>query len=462
MAVRQTHVAGRFFPEDQQALDALLAEYDAQWQGLRAELPSVPRAVISPHAGYAFSGKLTAAAWAALARGTPDRIAILSPSHRARFDGIAVPTAHDSVEVPKKRVRIDARACHALIRADLAHGHEAAFAEEHGIDTQLPFARYYHPKVPVVPMVIGDATEGQVAQAIDRLTRMKGETLFVLSSDLSHFLTQEQALRIDAQTAGLIETGQGARLTPSHACGARALSGWLASQTGAGCRALRLGMHTSFAASQNAERVVGYGAWGLFAPEDDILDGTSRRALLNVAQAALTSRLTKGLPPEIDVNSFAVQLRTLMASFVTLERGGRLRGCIGSMVPHRSLVADVAANAVKAGFEDPRFDRLTTAELGDLDVKVSVLTRPAPFEVTDEADLVARLIPEVSGAILSDGDRRGLFLPSVWASVSDPQEFVTALKRKAGLPPDHWSDSLRIQTFRAEAFEGRADQERAA
>ncbi|WGW02710.1 AmmeMemoRadiSam system protein A [Tropicibacter oceani] len=462
MAVRQTRVAGTFFPNDQQALDRVLGGYDNDWQDMRAGLPSAARAVIAPHAGYDFSGKLAAAAWAALSGADPARIAILSPSHHEAFDGIAVPTIHDAVEVPRRRVRIDSRACAALIRSDMAHGREAAFEREHGIDTQLPFARHHFPKVPVVPMVIGNATEGQVAAAIDRLCRMQGETLFVLSSDLSHFLTQEQALRIDTQTAGLIEAGQGARLTPAHACGARALSGWLASQAGAGCRPLRLGMHSSFTATQDASRVVGYGAWGFFAPQDDILDNASRAALLSLARAALGSRLARGCSPEIDVNSFAVQLRTLMASFVTLERSGQLRGCVGSMAPHRPLAADVAANAVKAGFEDPRFAPISGDEIDALDIKIAVLTRPAPLAITSEADLLEALVPHETGVILGDGDKRGVLLPSVWAGVPNPRDFLAALKRKAGLAPDHWSDSLQVQTFRTEVVTSRAQSSRAA
>ena len=289
-------------------------------------------------------------------------------------------------------------------------------------------------------------------EPIDRLDAMEGETLFILSSDLSHFLTQDQALRIDAQTAGLIETGQGAKLTPAHACGARAIAGWLASEAGRACRALRLGQFTSFNTTRDPGRVVGYGAWGLYDAASDILSDNLRRELLRVARAGLASRIAKGRAPEVGLDSFPMPLRTVMASFVTLEIGGRLRGCVGSMVAHRPLVADVIANAVKAGFEDRRFGPLSAEELEQADIKVSLLTRSQNIEPESEAELLAQLVPGDTGLILAEGDKRALFLPSVWGSLTDPLAFVQALRRKAGFEANCWSDAQEFRIFRAEQF----------
>lgn len=453
MAVRTSRVAGRFFPSDKAELSSILEAYAKKTQGLGEALPHQPVAVISPHAGYAFCGGLTAGAWAVTQSMTPDRIAILSPSHAHAFDGIAVPGDHDQVGLPGMRIKLDGAACTSLVRARKARTEDAAFANEHGIDTQLPFARKIHPKVPVVPVVIGNATEGQVASVIDRLAAMQGQTLFVFSSDLSHFLTQEQALRIDAQTAGLIETGQGAKLTPAHACGARAVSGWLASETGRDTRALRLGQFTSFNTSRDAQRVVGYGAWSFSNPTCDILSDGLRRELLRAARAGLTSRLAKGRMPEVGLDSFPVPLRTIMASFVTLEIEGRLRGCVGSMMAHRPLITDVIVNAIKAGFEDRRFKPVTARELNAAEVKISVLTKPRLIDPESEADLLQQLVPGETGLIVAEQDKRALFLPSVWSSLSEPRDFLRGLRRKAGLAPDTWSDGQEFRLFRAEKFD---------
>jgi AmmeMemoRadiSam system protein A/AmmeMemoRadiSam system protein B len=453
MVIRTSRVAGRFFPGDKDTLKTMLGDYAQKTEALPQVLSAPPRAVVSPHAGYAFCGGLTAGAWALTRHCKPARIAILSPSHHHGFDGIAVPGDHDTVGLPGMRVKLDVEACKSLTRARKAKVLDAAFEAEHGIDTQLPFARNTHSGVPVVPLVIGNATEGQVAAVIDRLDKMAGETVFILSSDLSHFLTQEQAQRIDTQTAGLIETGQGARLTPAHACGARAIAGWFASEAGRASRALRLGQFTSFNTTRDAARVVGYGSWALYDPEQDILSDGLRRELVRVARAGLASRLAKGRMPEVGLESFPVPLRTVMASFVTLEINGRLRGCIGSMGAHRPLVTDVIANAVKAGFEDKRFKPLTAAELEAAEIKVSVLTRPQGIEPESEAELLDTLVPGETGLILAEGDKRALFLPSVWGSLPEPRDFLHSLRRKAGLDPARWSETQEFRIFRAEQFD---------
>ena len=142
----------------------------------------------------------------------------------------------------------------------------------------------------------------------------------------------------------------------------------------------------------------------------------------------------------------------MRASFVTLRIAGRLRGCWGSTAARQPLLLDVAANAYKAGFEDPRFGPISKEELAGLDLGISVLSTPRPIAFADEDDLLRQLRPGRDGLILEDGDRRGVFLPSVWGQVTEPQQFVRQLKRKADLPPHHWSDDLRVHRFTAESF----------
>ena len=135
------------------------------------------------------------------------------------------------------------------------------------------------------------------------------------------------------------------------------------------------------------------------------------------------------------------------ATFVTLERDGELRGCIGSLVAHRKLAVDVRENALAAAFRDPRFAPLTSRELEATTVEVSLLAPPAPFEVAGEDDLLSRLEPGVDGIVIELGARRATFLPQVWESLPDPRDFVGALKRKAGLPADFWSPEVRVSRY---------------
>lgn len=177
-----------------------------------------------------------------------------------------------------------------------------------------------------------------------------------------------------------------------------------------------------------------------------------RTALREIALASIRNGLTHGRPLALDAKSLPPSLAEPGASFVTLEIRGRLRGCIGSLQAHRALAVDVADNAFAAAFRDSRFPPLDAGELPSLDLHVSVLTKPVPMSFRDEADLLAQLRPGIDGLILSDGPYRGTFLPSVWEQLPDRRDFLAHLKRKAGLPTDHWSPSVQVLRYETEIF----------
>lgn len=135
------------------------------------------------------------------------------------------------------------------------------------------------------------------------------------------------------------------------------------------------------------------------------------------------------------------------ASFVTLTQAGQLRGCIGSLEAHRPLAQDVAENAVAAAFRDPRFSPLVEAELGDTRIEVSLLEAAEPLTFEDEANALTQLRPGLDGVILTHGNRRATFLPQVWESLPDPQQFISHLKLKAGLPAYFWDDGITLARY---------------
>jgi AmmeMemoRadiSam system protein A len=183
-----------------------------------------------------------------------------------------------------------------------------------------------------------------------------------------------------------------------------------------------------------------------------MLANDDRHTLLAVARRAISHGLETGKALAVDSGEFSEPLRARRATFVTLERGGDLRGCIGTLEASRPLVQDVAANAYAAAFSDPRFPPLAAAELPDLTVRVSVLSPPAPLHFDSEADLVGQLRVGVDGLILEEGAHRGTFLPSVWESLSNPHAFLEHLKLKAGLAPGYWSPTLRAWRYTTESF----------
>jgi len=140
------------------------------------------------------------------------------------------------------------------------------------------------------------------------------------------------------------------------------------------------------------------------------------------------------------------------ATFVTLHRAGELRGCIGSVDARRALAEDVAANARAAAFSDPRFAPLETAEYAGLAVVVSLLSPRQPLAVASESEAIRALRPGVDGLYLEYGGHAATFLPQVWESLPDPQQFLAALRHKARLPARFWDPAIRLTRYTVEKF----------
>lgn len=183
-----------------------------------------------------------------------------------------------------------------------------------------------------------------------------------------------------------------------------------------------------------------------------MLNDRQRTELLRIARAAIAEGLATGREPRIDLSGIEPALREPGATFVTLKEDGRLRGCIGTLEAHRPLVQDVASNAYAAAFRDPRFPPLGPSELDRIDISISLLSQPEPLPVNSEQELLEKLQPGRDGLVLEDGPYRATFLPAVWRELPDPAQFVAHLKRKAGLPSDHWSDSLRFERYFSEEW----------
>lgn len=135
------------------------------------------------------------------------------------------------------------------------------------------------------------------------------------------------------------------------------------------------------------------------------------------------------------------------ACFVTLTQHRKLRGCVGTLRAHRSLLLDVKANAHAAAFRDHRFSPLTAAELDSTDIEISLLSATQPLPFSGEQEALAQLRPGVDGVVLEFGRYRGAFLPQVWEQLPDASLFMAHLKRKAGLHPDFWHDQVQLSRF---------------
>ncbi|WP_243318300.1 AmmeMemoRadiSam system protein A [Geothrix paludis] len=175
--------------------------------------------------------------------------------------------------------------------------------------------------------------------------------------------------------------------------------------------------------------------------------------LLRIARDAIAEKLGMAASPV----PIAAWLEEPAATFVTLHRLGQLRGCMGTLEPRRPLGEDVAENARQAAFHDPRFPPLARSEFTDLRVEVSLLSGLEPLPFNSQAHLLTLLRPGEDGLVLEWQGLRGAFLPQVWDQLPESEDFLTHLKRKAGLPMDFWDDGIRITRFTVTRFHEEAE-----
>ncbi len=442
--VRATAVAGLFYPADaselRRELQAHLAAAEPHAGGL------VPKAIIAPHAGYRYSGAVAAVAYAALrnARDVIRRVVMLGPAHRVAVRGLAAPAAAQFV-TPLGAVEVDSAAIEKALPLAHVSLSDAAHAEEHSLEVQLPFLQLLLARFSLVPFAVGEATPEQVAEVLDMLWGGP-ETLLVISSDLSHFHDYDSAQQMDETTTQSI-----LRLRPlkrEQACGRTPINGLLRLVQQRGLRGQRLQLRNSGDTGGDKARVVGYGAFH-FTVGTDGYSQSEKQALLRLATDSVRHGLTHGEALPVRAEDFDSALRAQRATFVTLKIKGRLRGCMGKLEAARPLAEDVARSAFAAAFRDPRFPPVTEADAERLQIHISVLSPLAPLQFGSEKELLALMRPGVDGLLLQEGNRRGTLLPSVWGSLSGADEFLRHLKRKAGLPEDYWSDDLRVSRYTA-------------
>lgn len=461
--IRPAAVAGSFYPAEAAALRKAVALHLAQ-----AAVPAAdggappPKLLVVPHAGYVYSGDIAASAYARLLplRGRITRVVLLGPTHRVAVRGLAVPTG-DAFETPLGRVPIDASARAAIAGLPPVLASDRAHAEEHAIEVQLPFLQsVLGTGWKLLPLAVGEATPAEVDSVLERLWG-GDETLIIVSSDLSHYLSHAEATAQDRRTVQRILSGAD-DLVGDEACGCRALNGALRTVRRHALQPALLDLRNSGDTAGRRDRVVGYAAIAFGAsprapmgadPETGNLaaDPALGPALLSTARAEVAGVLGLGAaaPPHHP------RLAAPGASFVTLhDAQGALRGCIGRLHAERTLGEDVRANALAAAFADPRFAPLQRHEWTGLQFEVSVLGELQPLPPVARVDeAAARLRPGIDGVLIEHRGRRGTFLPQVWTQFSTAERFVAALLRKAGLPGDAWSGDLRWWRYRVTVFD---------
>lgn len=258
--VREPAVAGHFYPGNASELGATINAY---FDETIVEEGPAPKALIVPHAGYVYSGPVAATAYATLRLypGQYSRVVLLGPCHRIAVEGLAS-TGADVFRTPLGDVPLDKEAIATLKMPEVSVVDEA-HAFEHSLEVHVPFLQTVIDALSLVPLVVGNAEPGIVARIIDALWGGP-DTLIVVSSDLSHYLSYDEARRSDAATCRAIENFEADNIDHNRACGATAIGGLLIAARRRGMKVKTLDLRNSGDTAGDKSRVVGYGSWQFF------------------------------------------------------------------------------------------------------------------------------------------------------------------------------------------------------
>ncbi len=262
--IRKAAVSGSFYPDDptqlRQAVNTFLASISTK------QIPETipPKALIVPHAGYSYSGSTAAKAFATIQSSHRDikRVVLLGPSHRVGFRGIAF-CSSDYFSTPLGTVPVDHSAFAAISTIPGVVLLDQAHAEEHSLEVQLPFLQSILDDFSVVPLVVGDIDAAQVAKVIEKLWG-SNETLIIVSSDLSHFLSYDEANALDQHTCCAVEQLNPEAIGYEQACGRTPMKGLLELARDKALKVDTIELCNSGDTAGDRNRVVGYGAWAFY------------------------------------------------------------------------------------------------------------------------------------------------------------------------------------------------------
>lgn len=446
--VKEPAVAGSFYPKERKKLEAevdgFLAQGGAEAGGGRL------LAIVSPHAGYMYSGHVAGHSYARIKGKDIRTVILIGPSHHAAVNG-AVIYPGGGLATPLGVVKVDESLARSLAsEKDGVRLAAEPFSREHSLEVQLPFLQRSLKEFSVVPILVGRMTRESYRHLSDRIAgilKKDEQSLVVISTDLSHYHDAKKAGVMDRKVLDaaerlalgelerLLTTGEG------EMCGAGAVLYGLAAARGAGATEGELFKYAdSGDVSGDKGYVVGYGALGYYRRE---LSQADRREILSLAKETVKCHVS-GLPlPEWRGESR--RMKSDGAVFVTLkEKNGRLRGCIGSLQATMPLSRSVVQNGVSAASRDPRFRPVTPEELPGLDLEVTVLSPMEPLGGGDEI-VIGR-----DGLYLEASGRSSVFLPQVPVEQGwNLQTYLAELAMKAGLGPDGWKNG-RLYRFTAE------------
>lgn len=506
-----SQVAGAFYPGKKAELQSMIEQFLNQAELNKAILEKDIVGLLSPHAGYRFSAPVAAESYKQVKGKNYKTVVVMAISHR-RMSKKIVTLANDAYNTPLGNILIDKSATKELLDnfSDLIEVNESVFMREHSLEVQLPFLQLVLPEVKIVPLILSTRNDEDAIALGDALYKIWGkrkDILFVASSDLSHFLEYDDAVKIDRENLDIIskidiplfiQKGAGASFKNGYTglCGFHpvlALLKLFSNYSSQDRETVIIDYKNSGDTAFDRSKVVGYGSIAFALKQNirtekqkavennnqnNVNDNPSvqseditkrpqyaftseeKQILLKIAQKSVESAVRgKSYLPD---QPQAPRLQNLGAAFVTLKcdtgsdgrchgLGEDLRGCIGHIIARIPLYECVSQVAKSAALEDPRFLPINESELQYINYEISVLT--APERVSDSQSIVVGR----DGLIMSRGMYRGLLLPQVPGEFGwNREEFLDATCRKAGLEQGCWrQEDTNIERFQAVVWNNR-------
>ena len=466
--IREPIFAGSWYPGETEILSRDVRRYleNAKKERLEGEIV----ALISPHAGYIYSGQVAAYAYKLIEGKVFDSVVVVAPSHRALFKGASL-YDRGGYRTPLGVVPIDTELSQKMMerRKEIQFLPEA-HSQEHSLEIQIPFLQVVLKSFRLIPIVMEPywnwETCQSLASAIAETVRGKN-VLLIASSDLSHFHSYDEAVKLDKIVLNHIERfdpeglNRDLRSNRCEACGGGpVISIMLAAKALGANQGKVLKYLNSGDVTGDRSRVVGYAA-GVFYKTvggkekmkeekkvgvDLGLNGEEKKTLHQIAKTVIENKARGKTVPDFKVESPV--LKENRGAFVTIHKRGQLRGCIGYIEGRGPLHKTIEEMAEAAAFRDPRFTPVKEKELPELELEISVLTPLKKIKDVDEVQVGKH------GIYIKKGWYSGLLLPQVATEYGwDRQAFLEHTCQKAGLPSNAWKEKdTEIYIFSADIF----------
>ncbi len=472
---REPVVAGQFYPGAEAALKDTLTQL---FSGAASSVsPENTIAVLSPHAGYPFSGTVAASSFNQV---SPDKayenIFVIASSHQVSFSGASIYNQGNYI-TPMGEVPVNLSLAKKLVKDHACFDFvPQAHQREHSLEVQLPFLQYRRKKpFRIIPIVVGTHSPEVCKEIADALNPyFNDDNLFIISTDFSHYPAYKDAVEVDHATASAVISMEPEQLLDVININsnknipnlATSMCGWTSVLTllymvegNAQITAKEIQyMNSGDSPYGDKHKVVGYYSIAFLlnqpagnktgeAEAEMRLTNDEKKQLLGIARQTITSYIAENSTAHLDGSAYTPTLNMACGAFVTLHKNGKLRGCIGRFEADKPIYQVIQEMAIAASTRDPRFPAVTKEEIGQLDIEISVLTPMKKINTVDEIELGKH------GIYIKKGHHSGTFLPQVATETGwTLEEFLGHCARdKARIGWEGWKDA-DLYTYTAIIF----------